>query len=359
MSGIFLKAVNMSISAGWIVLAVTVLRLILKKAPAWIHVALWAIVAVRLMVPFTVQSTWSLLPSSETFPERVISGPEFDVQTGITPVDEQINRYLDARYFEGVTVQADNGSRIMSVLSVIWIIGILILTVYAAVSCRSLKRKVETAVRYRDNIFQSEKVNSPFVFGILRTRIYLPFQTDEKDLPYIIAHEQAHIQRKDHLWKALGFLLLIIYWFHPLMWLAYRMMCRDIELACDQKVIGKLGNKQRADYTQALLHCSIDRKRTAAGLAGFGETGVRERVKSVLNYRKPTGWLVAVSAVLCAAAAFCFLTDPVRKEFEIKITVPAGNQERFVYSEEEISPVANYGGYLFLQQSVGICSCFL
>lgn len=153
MSGIFLKAVNMSISAGWIVLAVTVLRLILKKAPAWIHVALWAIVAVRLMVPFTVQSTWSLLPSSETFPERVISGPEFDVQTGITPVDEQINRYLDARYFEGVTVQADNGSRIMSVLSVIWIIGILILTVYAAVSCRSLKRKVETAARYRDNIW--------------------------------------------------------------------------------------------------------------------------------------------------------------------------------------------------------------
>ena len=244
MSELFLKIINMSISASWLILAVLILRLVLKKAPKWVNVLLWGIVAVRLICPFSFESALSLIPSAETFPEKVISGPSFDIQTGISPVDNRINDYLGDRYFEGVTVPANNGNNIMTILTIVWIIGILLLVAYTIISYRRLHREIDTAVHYKDNIFQSENVSSPFVLGIINPRIYLPFSMNEQDLEHVVAHEQAHIRRKDHWWKPLGFLLLTIYWFNPLMWLAYVLLCRDIELACDEKVIKELGNEQ-------------------------------------------------------------------------------------------------------------------
>ena len=311
MNVLFLKIINMSISASWLVMAVLILRLVLKKAPKWVNVLLWGIVAVRLICPFSFESALSLIPSAETFPEKAISGPSFDVQTGITPVDNRINDYLGDRYFEGVTVPANNGNHMMNILSIVWTIGILLLIAYTVISYWRLHREIDTAVRYKDNLFQSENVSSPFVLGLIKPRIYLPFSINGQDLEHVVAHEQAHIRRKDHWWKPLGFLLLTIHWFNPFMWLSYVLLCRDIELACDEKVIRELGNEQRADYTQALVACSINRRTIAACPLAFGEVGVKERVKSVMNYQKPAFGIVILAVIACVGVAVCFLTNPI------------------------------------------------
>ena len=341
MSDLFLKIVNMSISASWLVAAVPILRLVLKKAPKWVNVLLWGIVAVRLICPFSFESALSLIPSAETFPEKIISGPSFDVQTGITPIDNRINDYLGDRYFEGVTVPTNNGNNVMTILTIVWIIGILLLATYTVISYWRLNREIDTAVRYKDNIFQSENVSSPFVLGIINPRIYLPFSMNEQDMEHVVAHEQAHICRKDHWWKPLGFLLLTIHWFNPLMWLAYVLLCRDIELACDEKVIKGLGNEQRADYTQALVACSVNRRMIAACPLAFGEVGVKERVKSVMNYKKPAFWVIILAVIACVIVAVCFLTNPKQDRYTLRIVVPAGSQEEFVYTDEEVSTVRN------------------
>ncbi len=341
MNELFLKIINMSISASWLILAVLILRLVLKKAPKWVNVLLWGIVAVRLICPFSFESALSLIPSAETFPEKIISGPSFDIQTGISPVDNRINDYLGDRYFEGVTVPANNGNNIMTILTIVWTIGILLLVAYTVISYWRLRRKVDTAVRYKDNIFQSENVSSPFVLGIIKPRIYLPFSMDEQNLEHVVAHEQAHIHRKDHWWKPLGFLLLTIHWFNPLVWLAYVLLCRDIELACDEKVIKELGNEQRADYTQALVACSVNRRMIAACPLAFGEVGVKERVKSVMNYKKPAFWIIILAVIACVVVVVCFLTNPKQDSYTLRIVVPAGSQEEFVYSDEEVSTIKN------------------
>lgn len=341
MSDLFLKIVNMSISASWLVVAVLILRLVLKKAPKWVYVLLWGIVAVRLICPFSFESALSLIPSAETFPEKIISGPSFDVQTGITPIDNRINDYLGDRYFEGVTVPTNNGNNVMTILTIVWIIGILLLATYTIISYQRLNRKVDTAVHYKDNIFQSENVSSPFVLGIIKPRIYLPFNMNGQDLEHVVAHEQAHICRKDHWWKPLGFFLLTIHWFNPLIWWAYVLLCRDIELACDEKVIKGLSNEQRADYTQALVACSVNRRMIAACPLAFGEVGVKERVKSVMNYKKPAFWVIIIAVIVCVGVAVCFLTNPKQDRYTLRIVVPAGSQEEFVYTDEEVSTVRN------------------
>ena len=341
MNELFLKIINMSISASWLILAVLILRLVLKKAPKWVNVLLWGIVAVRLICPLSFESTLSLIPSAETFPEKIISGPSFDVQTGITPIDNRINDYLGDRYFEGVTVPTNNGNIIMTILTIVWTIGILLLVAYTVISYWRLHREIDTAVRYKDNIFQSENVSSPFVLGLIKPRIYLPFKLDGQNLEHVVAHEKAHIHRKDHWWKPLGFLLLTIHWFNPLMWLAYVLLCRDIELACDEKVIKELDNEQRADYTQALVACSVNRRMIAACPLAFGEVGVKERVKSVMNYKKPAFWVIILAVIACVIVAVCFLTNPKQDSYTLRIVVPAGSQEKFVYTDEEVSTVRN------------------
>lgn len=341
MNEFFLKIINMSISASWLIFAVLILRLALKKAPKWVNVLLWGIVAIRLICPFSFESALSLIPSAETFPKKIISGPSFDVQSGITPVDNRINDYLGDRYFEGVTVPANNGNNIMTILTIVWTIGILLLVAYTVISYWRLHREIDTAVRYKDNIFQSENVSSPFVLGLIKPRIYLPFKLDGQDMEHVVAHEQAHIRRKDHWWKPLGFLLLTIHWFNPLMWLAYVLLCRDIELACDEKVIKGLSNEQRADYTQALVACSVNRRMIAACPLAFGEVGVKERVKSVMNYKKPAFWVIIIAVIVCVGVAVCFLTNPKQDRYTLRIVVPAGSQEEFVYTDEEVSTVRN------------------
>ncbi len=332
MNELFLKIINMSISTSWLVLAVLLLRLVLKKAPKWVNVLLWGIVAVRLICPFTMESPVSLIPDAIGSGELVSEW--MDDYIDDIDIHHQDSIYYDAAIGAGrepisdgeggyyvVTKHDQLGepgtieNTVMPILSVVWIAGIAVLALYTVISYCHLRRKIDTAVLYRDNIFQSENVSSPFVLGIIKPKIYLPFKMDGQDLEHVVAHEQAHIHRKDHWWKPLGFLLLIIHWFNPLMWLAYVLLCHDIELACDEKVIQELDNEQRANYTQALVTCSVNRRMIAACPLAFGEIGVKERVKSVMNYKKPVFWITMVAIIAILIAAVCLLTNSADSNF--------------------------------------------
>lgn len=300
----------MSISASWLVLTVLLLRFVLKKAPKWVNVLLWGIVAVRLAFPFSIESALSLIPSAETISPGIMMDTVPSIQTGVPAINNVINPVIGSSLAPAPGASANPLQIWIPILSMIWVAGVAILLVYTAVSYWRLRRKVSKAVILRDNIFQSENVASPFVLGIIKPRIYLPFNMNGQDLEHVVAHEQAHIRRRDHWWKPLGFLLLTIHWFNPLMWLAYVLLCRDIELACDEKVIKELDNELRADYAQALVVCSVNRRMIAACPLAFGEVGVKERVKSVMNYKKPTFWVIILAVITCAVVAVCFLTNP-------------------------------------------------
>ena len=341
MAAVFLKLLNLSISASWLVLAVLVLRLISKRAPKWVNVLLWGIVAVRLAFPFSIESALSLIPSAETIPLNIGMDTTPTINSGISAINNAVNPIISQSNTPMAGASVNPLQITIGIFEYIWIFGMIALALYTAISYWRLRRKVDTAVRYKDNIFQSENVKSPFVLGIIKPRIYLPFNMNGQDLEHVVAHEQAHIHRKDHWWKPLGFLLLTIHWFNPLMWLAYVLLCRDIELACDEKVIKELGNEQRADYMQALVACSVNRRMIAACPLAFGEVGVKERVKSVMNYKKPAFWVIIIAVIICVGVAACFLTNPKQDRYTLRIVVPAGSQEEFVYTEEEVSTVRN------------------
>ena len=309
MGDLFVSVLNMSISAAWVLLAVLILRLIFKKAPKRITVLLWCIVGLRLIMPFSVESIFSLIPSNETV-SKAWDSPRPNLNSGITVIDNGVNNYLEGHYFEGVTRPAGHFTDITTIAAAAWLICTAALLIYTAVSFFRLKKGLRTAVLLRDNIFQSEKISSPFVFGIIKPKIYLPFGITERNAESVILHEQAHIYRRDYLWKPLGFLLLCIHWFNPLMWLAYILFCRDIEFACDERAIGLLNTDKRADYSEALLNCSAGRHMLFAYPPAFGEVGVKSRVKSVLNYKKPAFWLAAAAVIAGIAASVCLLTSP-------------------------------------------------
>ena len=341
MNELFLKIINMSISASWLVLAVLILRFVLKKAPKWINVLLWGIVAIRLICPFSFESTLSLIPSAETIPLNIGMDTTPTINSGISAINNAVNPIISQSNTPMAGASVNPLQITIGIYEYIWIFGMIALALYTAISYWRLCRKVDTAVRYKDNIFQSENVSFPFVLGIIKPRIYLPFKMNGQYLEHVVAHEQAHICRKDHWWKPLGFLLLMIHWFNPLMWLAYVLLCRDIELACDEKVIKELGNEQRGDYTQALVACSINRRMIAACPLAFGEVSVKERVKSVMNYKKPAFWVIIISVIVCVGVAVCFLTNPKQDSYTLRIVVPAGSQEKFVYTDEEVSTIRN------------------
>lgn len=310
MSEIFLTVVNMSIAAGWIVLAVLLLRLILKKAPKWINVVLWGIVGIRLICPFSFESMLSLIPSNETIPTNISEQTFPYINSGIDFVDSTVNGYVGDHYAEGVSVPVDYSKIIITTLAIIWLVGMAAMLIYTVISYIRIKSKVKQAVLKNENVWLCDRISTPFIFGVIKPQIYLPFNLNEQDSDLVISHEKAHIKRKDYLWKPIGFLILTIHWFNPLMWLGYVLLCRDIELACDEKVIKELDTDKRADYSQALLTCSVNRRMIAACPLAFGEVGVKERVKTVLNYKKPAFWIIVVSIIAVIITAVCLLTNP-------------------------------------------------
>lgn len=320
MSEVFIAIVNMSISASWIVAAVLIVRLLLKKAPKWISVMLWGIVGVRLVCPFTIESALSLIPSAHTVTPEIMTDNPPEVTTGIPFINDTLNPIISNSLSAAPIDSANPVQILMPVLVGIWLVGMAALLIYAAVSYILLKKRVKNALPLRDNIFSCENVVSPFVLGIIKPKIYLPVALSERDAGNVIAHEEAHIRRRDHLIKPIGFLLLCVYWFNPLVWLGYILLCKDIELACDERAVRNFSSDQLADYSQALLSCSVSRRIIAACPIAFGEVSVKSRVKSVLNYKKPAFWVVAAAIVASIAVAVCFLTSPKTDD----IIAPAG-----------------------------------
>ncbi len=313
MSELFLKILNMSISASWLVFAVLLFRLVLKKAPKWINVVLWGIVAIRLAFPFSIESALSLIPSAETIPLDIEMANSPTIHTGIDAINRVVNPMISQSYTPNAGVSMNPLQAIIPILTIIWIAGVAVLLAYAVISYLLLYKKVSTAIPFRKRIYQSENVTSPFVLGIINPRIYLPFDMGGQDTNYVIAHEQAHIHRKDNWWKPIGFLLLIVHWFNPLMWFAYVLFCRDLEFSCDEAVIRDMTAEQRANYTKALLHCSV--KGHNLGLA-FGEIGVKTRIRSVMCYKKSSIRHIVLAFICCAFVAICFMTDPVKQPKE-------------------------------------------
>lgn len=310
MDDVFLKLVNLSISASWLILAVLVLRFVLKKAPKWVMPLLWGVVALRLVCPFSIESALSLIPSAETIPSEIVTETREPVLYEQATLDIVTNPTLPSAAEVPVGVSRQQAQVDFNIYSVLWLAGMAALLVHALVSAGKLKRKLATAILLRDNIYESEFVDSPFVFGVVKPNIYLPMHMDEGTAAYVIAHERAHLARRDHWWKVLGYLVLALHWFNPLVWVAYILFCRDIELACDEKVVKGLDGAARADYSQALLSCAAPKRAVAACPLAFGEGNIKMRVKSALHYKKPAFWVAAAAVLAVVIVAVCFLTNP-------------------------------------------------
>lgn len=310
MDDVFLKIVNLSISASWLILTALVLRFVLKKAPKWVMPLLWGVVALRLVCPFSIESALSLIPSAETIPSEIMTETREPVLYEQATLDIVTNPTLPSAAEVPVGVSRQQAQVDFNIYSVLWLAGMAALLVHALVSAGKLKKKLATAILLRDNIYESEFVDSPFVFGVVKPNIYLPMHMDEGTAAYVIAHERAHLARRDHWWKVLGYLVLALHWFNPLVWVAYILFCRDIELACDERVVKGLDGAARADYSQALLSCAAPGRAVAACPLAFGEGNIKTRVKSALHYKKPAFWVAAAAVLAVVIVAVCFLTNP-------------------------------------------------
>lgn len=309
MAEIFQKALNMSIAAGWLILAVIALRLLLRRAPKRFRLLLWAVVGLRLALPWSIESALSLIPSAQTLPEGIMLERAPVLDTGISALNGAINPGFTAAFTPELGVSANPLQVLLPIAAAFWMLGAAAMLLWALVSWLRLRKRVREAVRLEENVYECE-IASPFVLGLFRPRIYLPFSLENGERELVLAHERAHITAGDHIIKPLGWLLLAAHWYNPLVWLAYALFCRDIELACDERVVHGLSLSDRADYSQALLDLSRPRGGVRACPLAFGESSVKGRVKSVLSYKKPAFWLVLLAVVVCVGAAVCFLTDP-------------------------------------------------
>lgn len=311
MAAVFLKLLNLSISASWLVLAVLVLRLVSKRSPKWMNVLLWGIVALRLMLPFSIESALSLIPSAETVSPAVVQfDPAPTITSGVSVIDNAVNPSL-SEHFAAAPLASVNPLYVWTYLAGwVWLIGLGAMLLYALASYLRLRRRVSVSLPIQDNIYLCDAISSPFILGVVKPHIYLPSGLDEVQRQNVLSHERAHLARRDHWWKPLGFALLAVYWFNPVLWLAYTLLCRDIELACDERVIRTMDESAVKTYSTVLLACSMPRKAVITCPLAFGEVGVKERVKNALHYKKPAFWVVAASVAVCVVVAVCFLTNP-------------------------------------------------
>lgn len=334
MSNAFITLINMSIAAGWLILAVVVLRFLLKKAPRWISCVLWALVGIRLVCPFSPESALSLIPSAETLPETSLYAQKPTIHSGVAFLNSTVNPVISESLAPTPGASVNPMQVIAYVAMIVWIIGVAGMLLYGTISVWKIKRAVKVSLplthfisnvsesidaeaehsvirKWRDKCRVCDDVASPFILGIIRPMIYLPGDLTPEQIRQILAHETAHLKRKDHWWKPLGFAILALHWFNPLVWLAYVLLCRDIEMACDEKVVRAMEGEEKRSYSEALLNCSVSRRMISACPLAFGEVGVKTRIRSVLNYKKPAFWIIVVALLACIAVAVCFLTNPL------------------------------------------------
>lgn len=318
MTELFLDVLNASYAASFVVLAVILARLLLKKAPRWMFCALWALVAVRLLVPGIFETSFSLVPSREIIPPQSLYDAAPQIQSGFASIDSVVNPVYTESLQPAPGASVNPLQVWLAVFANIWFLGALGMGLWALVSCIRVRRRLRERVRAEGNIFLCDNIDSPFIFGLFRPMICLPGTLGEEARQHVIAHERAHLRRRDHWWKPLGFALLTVNWFNPLMWVAYILLCRDIEMACDEKVVRDLGVAEKKAYSVALLSCSINPRQITACPLAFGEVGVKQRVRSVLNYKKPAFWVILVTAAVAIVLAAGLLTNPKSGDAEIR-----------------------------------------
>lgn len=336
MTDVFLKLLNMSFTASFLIVTVLILRLVLKKAPKQAICLLWGLVAIRLICPFSIESVLSLIPSANPIPAEIEYMQTPAIQSGVVIIDNAVNPVIAESFTPENTVSINPLQIWIFVAAVVWAVGLAVMVLYAGISYFLLYRRVRASIKVEDRIYICDDIETPFILGVVRPGIYLPSGMDEETCKYVIAHEQAHLKRLDHWWKPLGFLLLSVYWFNPLIWIAYVMLCRDIELACDEKVVKDMGAEDKKEYSRALLSCNVSRKMIAACPLAFGEVGVKERVKSVLNYKKPSFWIILAVLVVIVGVVVFFMTNPATERE--KEETP---QEEFIDSSEDVSETEN------------------
>jgi beta-lactamase regulating signal transducer with metallopeptidase domain len=358
MNQIFLTIINNAVSAGWFIIAVIILRLVLKKAPKWISCLLWALVALRLIVPFQnlrLESVFGLMQTTDVVPMNIEYSDTPAIDTGIQTFDNLVNPVITDNFAPKKQDSVNPLQVWIKTLSVVWAVGIILMLIYMSASYYAVRRKVCNSVRVNDGScewYSCGNIVSPFILGVIRPRIYLPDKLDLDAREYVLAHEKAHLKRGDNFWKPLGFVILAVYWFAPLCWIAYILLCRDIEYACDERAIRDMDKERRADYCQALLDCSSQMRKTIAACpVAFGEVGVKERIKSVIKYKNPAFWIVIAALCVCVIAALCFMTSPSNKYF-LKNVEPqdvsyisvfdGNNGQKFtIENEDEIAYIVN------------------
>ena len=317
MEYLFISAVNVSIVASFLVLAIILYRLFAGKAPKWVSVLLWGLVGLRLLFPFNIESALSLIPSKTTIPTTITHDRYPALDTGFTTLDEIVNPVLSDSMEARPEYSANPMHTWITVLGWIWLAVMLCMLLYMAASFIYLRIKTRVKEKLENDVFLCDYVKTPFILGLIKPRIYLPSDISDKDYSLVLAHERAHIKRLDHIWKPLGFLLLSVYWFNPLLWIAYILLCRDIESACDEKVISNLEDNEKADYSEALLSLGIKSRVISACPLAFGEVSVKSRVSAISSYKKPTTVAIVVSLVVCTAFAAFFLTYKKNKAVAI------------------------------------------
>ena len=308
LSTLFLKMLNMSLTASWLIVAIIVLRPFLKKTPKFITVLLWGLVGLRLLLPFPIESMFSLVPNSEPIPQDIAYSNTPEINIGYASIDSVINPVITETFTPDPTASVNPLQVVTAVAALVWVIGVMAMLLYSLISYLYLRHKVRISLLYRDNIYFCDNIDTPFILGVFLPKIYLPSGLSEKDIDYVVNHEKIHLARKDHLWKPLGFTLLAVYWFNPLIWVAYILLCRDIEFACDEAVIKKYDATDKKGYSEALVTCSIHRRSILACPLAFGEVGVKGRIKSVLNYKKPAFWIILVGVIVSIVLTVCFMT---------------------------------------------------
>ncbi len=310
MTDIFIKIFNMSIAAAWIVPVVIILRLLLKRAPKWAVCLLWGVVGIRLALPFSLKSILSLLPSGATLPADIVTSPHPQIHSGISALNSAVNPIIEETAKESALKGESFMEGLLFTVAVVWVVGLALMFLYGAVSYLRLKKRVAPSIKLRDKVYICDSIDTPFILGVIRPKIYLPSALGDGEAEYVVAHEKAHLKRLDHIIKPIGFVLLAVHWFNPFIWMAYILLCRDIEKACDERAVKNMDGDAKKGYSEALLSCSVKTRLISACPLAFGEVGVKNRVKSVLSYKKPALWIIIAAVIASVVLSVCFLTDP-------------------------------------------------
>lgn len=352
----FLSVLNMSIAASWLVLALFALRFLLKNAPKAAALVLWAMAGLRLVLPFSIKSMLSLIPSAETVPQEILYSQMPNIRSGIAALNAYVNPALETSLAPQIGASVNPAQIVIGTAAAIWLSGMAAMLLHGAAGYLRLRGRVASGVRLSGNIYQSEAVAAPFVLGLFHPRIYIPFRMDEDNLSHVLAHEQAHIRHFDHWWKPIGFAVLTLHWFNPLVWLAFILFCRDVELACDERVIKELSGEAKKAYLAALIGLNESKSYPAVCPLAFSETGIKGRVKRILRYKKPSFWIILASLLCCAALAVFFLTSPKVKAGTLPRKSAASGLPIGVYAFEENIYTSPLSSFLALE-GTGLLYC--